>query len=208
MELKSTSPASAREPGAADPELTAIFDGAAPIAGDLSWAGSMHPAVYITIALLVILVPLFLFLVVYRKPAGPRETDGLDREIATHWSERGYGDGLYGDSAVRRANIGTASSETGELSASHADEGYRRRLARLTRGWEREGRPGERRRQRRRSRDKNKDRDNDRDEDVEEIVSEVFDMTSDHVVRTRATRRRGGGFWDNLFGDGDGDGGD
>ncbi|MEM9764147.1 MAG: hypothetical protein AAF968_16835 [Pseudomonadota bacterium] len=159
MELKSASQATVREPGAADPELTAIFDGAAPIAGDLSWAGPVHPAVYITLGLLVILVPLFLFLVVYRKPAGPRETDGLDREIATHWSERGYGDGLYGDAAVRRAHAEMAPDDTAELSAAPADDSYRRRLSRVMKGWKRDGRPGERRSLYRRMRDRDEGED-------------------------------------------------
>ncbi|MEL6766410.1 MAG: hypothetical protein AAFP17_04465 [Pseudomonadota bacterium] len=191
MELQSASAAEAREPGAADPELTALFDGSAPIAGDLAWTGSLHPAVYVTLGLLVILVPLFLFLVVYRRPTGPRETDGLDRNIATHWSELGYGRGLYGDGAVRRAHAEMAPDDTAELSASPADAGYRRRLSSLLQRWKREGGPGERRRPppRRRSND-------------------TDDTVADDVARNQATSRKDGGLLDRLAGDGDWNAGD
>lgn len=143
--------ASAAKPGASDPELTELFEGASTLAGDLAWTGSVHPAVYVTAGLLIILVPLFLFLIVYRKPSGPRETDGLERNIANHWSELGYGQGLYGDGAVRRADADMAPEDIPELTARPPDAGYRQRLTHLLEGWKRKGVPGERRRLRWRS---------------------------------------------------------
>ncbi|MEM7498919.1 MAG: hypothetical protein AAF371_13115 [Pseudomonadota bacterium] len=142
--------AAVRRQGETDQDLTSLLGGDALVVEGLEWTGAMHPAVYVTIGLLIIAVPLFLFLVVYRKPAGPREDTGLQRNIATHWSELGYGDGIYGDAAMRRAHAEMAPGDLPEVSGEPADAGYRSHLSRLLGKWRREGAPGERRLLRRR----------------------------------------------------------
>lgn len=130
--------------GQADGELSSLLGAGAAPAGDLSWTGVMHPAVYITIGLLIIAIPLFLFLVVYRKPAGPREDRGLESEMPAHWSERGYGDGIYGDAAFRRGRVEAAHDDGVEITGEPSDAGYRAHLLRVLKKWRRVGSPGER----------------------------------------------------------------
>ncbi|MEM7528422.1 MAG: hypothetical protein AAF416_12155 [Pseudomonadota bacterium] len=130
--------------GRADGKLSGLVGDGSPLANDLSWTGAMHPAVYITIGLLIIAVPLFLFLIVYRKPVGPREDRGLESDMPTHWSERGYGDGIYGDAAFRRAHAEGAQTEGVEITGEPADAGYRAHLLKVLTKWRRSGTPGER----------------------------------------------------------------